>query len=564
MVAIVYGLLAFALILQLLSEVIGGLPVMQSTVASCLVLLVGFSRLRNTRLLARPIAFRLKPLLIAAGFSVIWVFFLTQPDEALLRLLGYGYDNAAHFMQGRILMLSGGSQYLSIDHSLGPSFLQTVSQAPSSLWVLLDLVAGGEHLGLSSNLSTFAATTASIPLLTLVVVATCAGGIRSAIASGVFVLFGSLLFLTGYLSRVWFSGYLGSNLGTLCLICLTCLIAATNGLNLSHAIYGLVITVHFYPVFLILALALVVPLFAGALKSAHKVRWDSLVSKKLTITGLFVVTAITSLVFPFIATRRGYGASHFLVDGGIEPFPSYLLISYVALAVVASVVFRKYSPTKWMFATPFAILTVAGGVAAYSYFHINKLSYYPIKVLIAAAMIICAWSMIVSARLSRESRSRSLSLLVALLVVGFSSMANRGTIFTTGYMGTAPVAINWFVKGKVIVVDSRNILLLADVSKRFNKPILYLSSEFDSELNTRWINSLSRQWTDNTWSSWMAVRQAITLQSVADNSLSDYRTPIVVTSDDSTIDQLRLRYRGSVCLLQDLVACESSLDGSDK
>jgi len=38
---------------------------------------------------------------------------------------------------------------------------------------------------------------------------------------------------------------------------------------------------------------------------------------------------------------------------------------------------------------------------------------------------------------------------------------------------------------------------------------MYLSDNYECELNTRWINSLDLNWNDDNWGNWMKARQLI-------------------------------------------------------
>ena len=76
-------------------------------------------------------------------------------------------------------------------------------------------------------------------------------------------------------------------------------------------------------------------------------------------------------------------------------------------------------------------------------------------------------------------------------------------------MGSTNGVIESIRKSRSEVVDGKIIeatMLLAD---QFEKPVLYLSDAHESELNTRWINSLRFEWNDSNWGEWMEARRLI-------------------------------------------------------
>ena len=76
-------------------------------------------------------------------------------------------------------------------------------------------------------------------------------------------------------------------------------------------------------------------------------------------------------------------------------------------------------------------------------------------------------------------------------------------------MGSTRGAIESIWNSKSEVVDGRVVKAAAEAASISGKPVLYLSDIHESELNTRWINSLQFKWNDTNWTNWTDARSLI-------------------------------------------------------
>jgi hypothetical protein len=142
------------------------------------------------------------------------------------------------------------------------------------------------------------------------------------------------------------------------------------------------------------------------------------------------------------------------------------------------------------------------------------LPYYPTKVSIAVLILAITYLIryLVLEDLSAEHIKfagylRKSVILVSLIVIILGT-GNEGP-FSGGFMGSTRGAIESIQNSNDEVVDGESIQIALEYAQKLQKPVLYLSDRHDSELNTRWINSILFEWTDENWGKWMSARSAI-------------------------------------------------------
>jgi len=125
-------------------------------------------------------------------------------------------------------------------------------------------------------------------------------------------------------------------------------------------------------------------------------------------------------------------------------------------------------------------------------------------------------------------------------------------------MGRLEDSIQSWVRGEQLVVDADGVTLLSRQSLGGSRAVLYLSDRFESELNTRWINSLNLGWSDKNWDTWSQIRQYI-----VDGKYYDADSKIIETETTVVIRESYMRYdlqelgeilpksfrQGRICLL---------------
>ena len=559
LLTVVFGMLVFSLGTQLLGELVGVWATSRPAMSIYLGIIVVVARLQMN-LKTRSSHNVLHPMLVATFCSSIWIFVSKFHPTNLITFLGYGYDNYGWLMQGRIILENGGSVLISGGSGLGPTFMQDSSQVPGSLiasMASLMGVAEGDVRGLMTIL-----TVISLAIPTICVTAIVFGFTTHLHRRSEFVLVtvaSIVFFFTGYLSRIWFSGYLGSNLGTMCAVLVVVYIATSTSKNFAGISLLVVIMTHTYPLFSIIGAAiLLVPIFwaaipIGQLRNRAKEVFPIRTTIFLGIFGLL-------LFLPYHATKRSYGASQFLTDGGIESFPiSYFVLVLFLFLLPLTLNAFIFGQQKYLFASCIVYGVFGFGAAVYSFRHVDKLAYYPTKILIAFSFmmfgtVFASWSRVETRWLRHGFYALALCLISAYVL-----FQPKSEVFIGAFMGEAPTVLDSARKAKLEVVDGKMVSELSDVSRAKAMPILFLSNTRESELNTRWINTLSLQWNDKSWGYWTKLRSLIGEKKFGElTSQIDNNVTIIVTDDVNLYEQIKPSYLGMVCLRELILICNKS------
>ena len=507
-----FGAVGFSLLSQLFGEVVGQGATSQTMMSAYLAVCVLLVRKGTKRLTSRNCV---SALTLASFSSAVWIFVINFDERTSINFLGFGYDNVGHLMQGRLLMENGGSLLLSGGSKLGPTFLQDATQITGSLIASLAQLTGNKSSNIPGVLAVLVIITLAIPILT--VLAPVLGFItkpHKRFEPILILMASTTLFLTGYLSRIWFSGYLGSNLGSLCLVLIAIHIVVSKNSNVALLLIAFSLTVHVYPVFFIFGLPLGLA-FALSIRGPNK-RNFNFSAFSHSMQSLLAVVFCLLLYLPIKATSRSYGSSQFFVDGGIEPFPlSYFTL--LALLFLVPLALTSLFDNIASVGCALLIGCLIGGVSlvVYSFSRVDGLTYYPTKVIISTLLIIFSVSLVLVAPVISSTFRVSLFFIIFYMVATYALFQPNSTIFVTAFMGEVPTVISSALNEDSGVVDPNRVSNLRVESQRSDLPILYISDSNESELNTRWVNVLSFHWTDETWGLWTEVRTLISNQTYA-------------------------------------------------
>lgn len=552
-----FGFLASGLLLNILAEFTGRFL----TSPAFISLLLGFL-LVGIEVNSRQSIPRLRDLLTFATLwtltTSLWILALSVDVRAFITFLGYGYDNAAHFTLGRMILDHGHSFLLSNDSLAGPTFLQDAAQLGGTTFSLTATIMGIDNSNIQGVLATFSVMTLAIPALAI---SSVVAGTQSVIQkhkaiSFLLVLVGSSVFIvTGYLSRIWLSGYLNSNIGTLCLVVLAVHVSIGPKTSLPLLVVGVCVMVHSYPLHIGFGFALLLPALSrwfGANLSLNSGYPSTQVFRLVFGAALLFATWI----FPFRATRRSYGGAQFLAEGGIEPFPSKWFFVLCVLAVPILWIIAQGQDSRAGLLSLVLIVCVALISATYSIAKVEKIAYYPTKLLVA-----CVLATFVSMSVSILQVRSDLMKLVAIVVFGLITLTYgvsqpRESVFTSPFMGDFPQSIKAARNATPVVVEGGRIYKLALQSEYAQKPILYLGRDQDSELNTRWINAISGFWTDESWTAWMQSRTALTANGGTQDTLVLADDGMIVVTDISEVASRVQSFENlDLCLIQDTAEC---------
>jgi hypothetical protein len=472
-------------------------------------------------------------------------------------------------MQVRSILEKGGSLFLGNDTTVGPLFLQDNAQLAGSVVATLVRLLGIESNSSAGLTAVFLLVTVSLPLLAVL-------GIWFGTAQSQLPVVGrlaltvssTLLVVYSYLGRIWFSGYLASNIATLCLILIAIYVALDIEVKPLLLVSMVALSGHVYLLFLPIASLIAIPIIISALRRRGN-SFRILSVSKLSLPLLSAIGLHVSVLLPVVATGRSFASSQFMVDGGIEPLPKVVLglslLIFSAPLVVGCIRRRNMSTLAALFLLVSASVTLA----AFSIERNGYVSYYPTKLIIAC--LACMVAMLASS--FRRNPGSTVALVAPFLslalVASYAGTWGRGEVFVTPYMGTVSTVVAEFPAPSPEAVDGRQVVQLVQLGNDLNRPILLMpSAEFSvlsdrtvdsvmsnssSELSTRWTNTLAGQWTDQTWSDWQAVQRALFEDLTVEDQVSVRGLVVVTDSEDIAeyAEQLGL----AACVIDRLESC---------
>ena len=131
--------------------------------------------------------------------------------------------------------------------------------------------------------------------------------------------------------------------------------------------------------------------------------------------------------------------------------------------------------------------------------------------------------------------------------------------FSQGYMGSTSGVIKSMRADTDEVVDGDLIISWKEASKLSDKPVLILSATQESELNTRWVNSMLFNWSQTTWDRWRAARTQIDLEKYREASSMVLDQFLLITNQNEIINGL-IKENPSLKLCTSLFTITSSCD----
>ena len=316
-------------------------------------------------------------------------------------------------------------------------------------------------------------------------------------------------------------------------------------------------TGHVYPLYLPIGCALLIIPFAQWMVDIRKQRVHFLERLNLSTTILAIFLGALFLL-PVRATNRSFGGSQFLVDGGIEylPFRFLLIWGGLFLIVMSIIVLRfeqRYKPLA------IVLLSFVGSilVSVYSQSELGRISYYPTKIVIT--FIILSISAVLSSNslLSKVALGTTMSAIAITAAVTYMIFQPPQKVFVHAFMGEAQTTLSSSFSANPDFVEPTIVNTLSELSFKFEKPVLLISSRYESELNSRWINTLSNQWNDFSWSNWMTIRNLIMDKNWSAVADATTNANIIIGTDDKLVfDFLSVSIPNQICLIQTYGSCD--------
>ena len=553
----VFGAILFGYLAQILGEIFGtwatSRPILSLTLSAITIMVFKSAKIQKYE---RSLLFEFAS--ISTVVSFCWLSLLSLRTETLVNFLGFGYDNAAHLAQVGLIVNNNGTTMVEGGVASIPTFLQDTAQAVTSTVASLAELTSTSSESTSKLLVAFSLITILIPVLLIVgILFACSKNQGSCISSAFVTISSLLIFGTGYLSRIWFSGYLASNLGTLLLALIAMAIVLQTFKDPIVYVCAVLMTGHVYPLYLPIGCALLIIPFAQWMVDIRKQRVHFLERLNLS-TAILAIFLGALFLLPVRATNRSFGGSQFLVDGGIEylPFRFLLIWGGLFLIVMSIIVLRfeqRYKPLA------IVLLSFVGSilVSVYSQSELGRISYYPTKIVIT--FIILSISAVLSSNslLSKVALGTTMSAIAITAAVTYMIFQPPQKVFVHAFMGEAQTTLSSSFSANPDFVEPTIVNTLSELSFKFEKPVLLISSRYESELNSRWINTLSNQWNDFSWSNWMTIRNLIMDKNWSAVADATTNANIIIGTDDKLVfDFLSVSIPNQICLIQTYGSCD--------
>jgi hypothetical protein len=444
-------------------------------------------------------------------------------SSKLVSFLGFGYDNYAHLYVFRT-MLESNSALMGFSN---PQHVVTfVGASPLGTHMSMALIAeviGIDGAGIQKALSFFTLITILMPIAFIAVSAKIVINPEFSLLKKLaiyFFIIGVLIF--GYPSHIFFSGYLTSNFATLLMLIAFGVLRAEVKTETKLTFLFILGAAEFlvYPLYSIFVLIFFIAVCVVG--RTESLRLLSRYIRKSILRSLSILIGSSTLVLiALLGLLSGYGGGQFLAPGGISPLPlgGSMFIFGATLSTLFSYENGSDRFRIWQMSISGTIFVASFGLI-YAYYKTNVpgqfwvVPYYPTKILISVLIIafLCLVErMMIKIDLNQNGNSRNFprSLLVITAMGILIAPAYDPWPFSGGFMGTTQGVIRSLNSRQSEVVDGNIISKSVGYSQSSQMPVLYLSDNHESELNTRWINSLQLNWSDDNWSKWMSARQLI-------------------------------------------------------
>jgi hypothetical protein len=531
---LVFGWLGISLVYYLIGEIIGRSVgyLLPSALISLITTAISFTCLRDEK----KIRANFGQIALLIGTITLWIYICQMTIAAKITVLGYGYDNYAHLAQSRTILMDVSTNLLNVSPTL-PTFLSNTAQGSSAGLAFL-FSAIDHHNHLNSHLTIFLFLTFMLPiilLLTLYSALKVSGVTPKLVIPAVLVFAVHTVWV--YPSHIWFSGYFASSVGTILLVIIGMEFNSNPTRHRLIQLLQFIVLLNVYPLLAIPGLAIYF-----VLNRKYIIRDLVLIPKlkksQLVILGFNLAIAVPLMALPFIAMRRSVGSSTFLTDGGIETFPLFLYFYIFLVMIMMSCRLARRSHLGMRSAQALVICGLISTVLIiYSIKNTDRVQYYPTKIIIVL-FIICLGLLLIQIVKTGRSTLESLVSLAIVLCLAFpltaQGLSPYQETFRSGFMGAVPKVIPAIWDEKIEVVDGTVDKYLMERSLVNNKAILYISARVESELNSRWINSLSGKWNDSSWGSWMKASTFIKDQaySSADDLMVENNLSLAIEKSD--------------------------------
>lgn len=461
-----------------------------------------------------------------------------------INLLGLGYDNYGHIVGARFITEAGRNFLLHPDERVTNVVTDTPQGAASAIAGLNAVLGNLNHP--ETYINFYVAAVFALPLFLAITLIQFFRSRDVPVFPSIIVLTisGSIIFLGGS-GRIWFSGYFGSNLATV-LMCISAIhVLTSRGIPVLETsiticavlilwpplglIYGMIITL------------MIIHLRVRQAKNAQpcSLRRNSDTSKFFQVWQYFLLgVGILTVWFTFVAVRRSFDLGHYSGQGGIEaPRIIAYSVSFVLLSITAFINRPREDRSKLVIFSIMICLTSLS-IMAQSNLVDGVVTYYPAKIVNATfhlSLIVTAIFWAMDTRTLRKTLYTSIILLCVLLFQG-NYLEKRPETFSTGYMGRMNHVFDTVLSDGPTVVNGKSIVAVHEQSVPESTYVLFLSDRFESELSTRWMNTLNLNWSNSQWFATMEIRDLISGGKIVQADSLIYKSRVRVIVDDKFLN----------------------------
>jgi len=482
---------------------------------------------RESRVLNVKTVF-ISSLTLGTVISAIYIGTMSLPVVSVLRWLGYGYDNYGHLAQAR-LIFSQAQTFLTQQNSQNP-LLSNTAQAGGSL-------LSGIHAVISDDLriEEWLHTHFFVSLGMILGIAAFffrfpprRRTVTTDLVTGISLL---AVLIFGHLGRVWVNGFFASNLATLAF----CLFVRNNvrrqSVSVGRGALQFALISSTWP---LLGMAYLLIVFWWVSPNLRKVfrkfrlysnlhlSFESTLLSKI-FRAVIVSIALLQVFLTYQTIRRSYSISHFFVDGGIEPANSwaYLACGLLLVGMVLTLQAPDRSIEKIGLAMSFLIVTVF--VFTISIRQSGNVNYYATKTIVGVTSAFVCFVVVLKHERFKKEITQWKKVVFSILVVLFSILQVYQAPPLSEMTFTGPFQGRIFNSVKGAVGDEPGPMdaeLVNAVMQGFcrTRPALYISRDYESELTTRWVNSVRGLWNSTSWATWIEIRELIIQDPIPDDA----------------------------------------------
>jgi hypothetical protein len=434
--------------------------------------------------------------------------------KRLLQVLTWGYDSAGSL--SLLLQVDACNTYLkNCTDSFSETFPASLSDYPQNYALsITSFLPGSFSYSLESIVNGYASIYLTSIILLWVV---CVSFVqryanRSKIVLAIFLPFVALF---GYWSHVFGSGFLSYIFAAIIFFAGIIVVDASFNRNPKIGfIFFAIVLLNLWLTYQLLVLPLALPFFALIWMQFSVVT----ATKKLMILISMTVALITLGLLIMLSDPKVQGVSYIsriLVDGGIQPIPLPLFMLSTVFGVIVTLK-KRNEIGPFVSLTYLSTVLVAASLATYSFFEKGYVAYYPMKFMYLSmlfSLLLAMTALASPSKLFAHNRLNFTAKTSIFLVLWYSIQLSSpsGYPFSSVMMGSAYGYVKGVIEGvsnnRGMACSTAIIQGFEEKAKRSADLVLVVDQNGFNELDTRWINVLSRTWNDVTFSFELSATQ---------------------------------------------------------